>query len=113
LFADFLSLAVQRARIRSPVTCLRAPHRQVRIKAGDAKRLKKFLQLQKDGVLMGSKNISEDPSTGVIDRMLQPARVDFLSYKAPHLVQFRLLYAQELVKWLDYSGHTSSSKVKG
>jgi hypothetical protein len=55
-----------------------------------------MISFNKDGVLMGSKNISEDLSTGVSDRMPQPARVGFLSHKAPHLVQFRLLYAQEL-----------------
>jgi hypothetical protein len=60
----------------------------VREKTGYPEWLKKFLQLQKDGVFAVAKSIGKDAPGVVVNRVPKPPLVALVADITPHLVQF-------------------------
>src|SRR4029450_13169732 len=56
----------------------------------DPKRFEQSFQLQKHRILTPAKDIGQDLSRVVIDRMPEPAWVAFVPDKRPHLIHLRL-----------------------
>src|ERR671918_362209 len=93
LFANFMACRFQMPLIGTPI---------ISIKAGNAERCKQSFEFQKDLIFMRSQNIGEYLSTLMVDRMPQPALIFFLTHEAPHFIQLRLLYLDDLYGHLLY-----------
>jgi hypothetical protein len=59
------------------------------IKAREPKGLQQRFEPQKNLVLAAPKNIRQDGTRVVIDRMPEPAWIPFVADKRPHLIDFR------------------------
>jgi hypothetical protein len=66
------------------------------VKAGDAKRFEQGFQLQKHRILTPAKDIGQDFSRVVIDRMPEPALLRFLPNDTPHLINFCFFHFVDL-----------------
>ncbi len=93
-FAGAVNFGCQMPCVRPPV---------IRREACEAKGLQQRLELQKDLIFPTAKDIRQDGSCMMIDRMPQPALVAFLPNKAPHLVNLSfpsLLNVHEDLVWV-------------
>src|SRR6266581_7570474 len=79
-FPRAVHVRVQMPRVRPPM---------IRIKARQTKGFQQRFEPQKHLVLTTPKNICQDGTRVVIDRMPQPAWMPFVADKRPHLIDFR------------------------
>src|SRR5713101_1513411 len=91
------------------MSCVRPP--MVRREACEAEGLQQRLELQKDLILPTAKDIRQDGSCMMIDRMPQPALVPFLPNKAPHLVSLCLASALDVHRNLVWLQGTQQRRV--
>ena len=61
----------------------------VGVKTRETKGLQQRFELQKDLILATPKDIGQDRTRVVIDRMPEPALVPFLADKTPHFIHLR------------------------
>jgi len=71
---------------------------RIRVKVHEAKRLEQMLQLDKDLIRPTPAHIGQDNPGQMINRMPQPALMDFASDKTPHLIDLRGLDAAHLYR---------------
>src|SRR5258706_10760109 len=93
-FAWAVHLGVQMPGICAPM---------VGIKTGEAEGLEQRFQLEKNIIFAAAKDIGQNSSCVMIDRVPQPALVPFLADKAPHLVDLSfpsLLNVHEDLIWV-------------
>ena len=70
--------------VRVQMSCVCAP--MIRIKTGEAEGLQERFELEKNVVLAAAKDLGQNGSCVMIDRMPQPAWVAFLADKTPHFI---------------------------
>src|SRR6266571_2326121 len=76
-FARTVHVSVQMPGVRPPM---------IGVKAGEPEGLQQRFELQKDLILATPKDIGQDRTRVVIDRMPQPPLVFLLTDKTPHLI---------------------------
>src|ERR687887_2271555 len=81
-FARTMHVGVEMAFVRPPM---------IGIKTREPEGLQQCFELQKDCVFAAPKNIGQDSTRVMVDRMPQPARVAFVADKRPHLVHLSVL----------------------
>gem|GEM_PF-2293942 len=88
LALDLLRVALARlVRIRSEMTRVRAP--RVRRILRNAKRFQQAFEFQKHLIFATPKDVGQDLTAAVINRVPEPPRLSFPTYVGPPLIDFR------------------------
>ena len=80
--AWLVRIRLEMTRVRAPIVCI-IPR--------DAKRFQQGFAFQKHLIFAAPKDVRQDVTTAVINRVSEPPRLTFLAHVGPHLVDFRFL----------------------